>query len=113
MFDPQSTIPLTEIQRLRAQVSEVSTALQNQQEILRTRGMSLPPGATQNLENIDKDLKGLEKQLSDEETELSQLRALAETSAMINSSLNLDDVLAQAMDELIKLTKAERGYLML
>ncbi len=113
MFDPQSTIPLTEIQRLRAQVSEVSTALQNQQEILRTRGMSLPPGATQNLENIDKDLKNLEKQLSDEETELSQLRALAETSAMINSSLNLDDVLAQAMDELIKLTKAERGYLML
>jgi adenylate cyclase len=113
MFDSQSTVPLTEIQRLRGHVNEVAAALQSQQEILRTRGMNLPPGALQNLDHIDRDLKNLEKQLTDEETELSQLRALVETSAMINSSLDLDEVLTHAMDELIKLTRAERGYLML
>lgn len=112
MFDPQQTVPLSEIQRLRAHVSEVSAALQNQQEILRMRGMNLPPGALQNLENIDRDLKGLEKNLDDEHTELVQLQALADTSAMINSTLDLDNVLVSSMDEVIKLAHAERGYIM-
>jgi adenylate cyclase len=113
MFDSQQTVPLTEIQRLRTHVSEVAAALQSQQEILRTRGMNLPPGALQNLENIDRELQNLEKRLTEEETELTQLRALADTSALINSSLDLDEVLHHAMDEVIQLTHAERGYMML
>lgn len=113
MLDSQPTVPITELQRLRGHVSEVMTALNNQQEILRTRGMNLPPGALQNLDHIDRDLKTLEKRLGDEDTELTQLRALASTSAMINSSLNLEDVLTHAMDEVIQLTRAERGYLVL
>jgi adenylate cyclase len=114
MIEPNSqTMALTEIQRLQGYVNEVMTALHSQQEILRMRGMNLPPGAIQNLENIDKDLRGLEKHLASEETELIQLRALAATSAMINSSLDLDEVLASSMNEVIKLTGAERGYIVL
>ncbi len=114
MIEPNSqTLALTEIQRLRSYVSEVMAALHSQQEILRMRGMSLPPGALQNLENIDKDLTDLEKNLTSEETELVQLRALAATSAMINSSLDLDEVLTRSMNEVIKLTGAERGYIVL
>ncbi len=115
MSDPNlnPTNPLNELQRLRIQVSEVMTALQNQEETLRVRGMKLPPGTIKNLENIDKDLKGLDKRLSGEETELQQLRALAATSAMINSSLDLDEVLGRAMGEVIRLSNAERGYIVL
>jgi PAS domain S-box-containing protein len=109
----QKTVNLTEIQRLRTLVGEVSAALQSQQEILRQRGMNLPPGSIRNLEGIDADLKKLEKDFTDEETELTQLRALAATSAMINSSLDLDEVLIRAMGEVIKLTGAERGYIIL
>jgi adenylate cyclase len=107
------TVPLTEVQRLRTFVGEVMTALRSQQEILLKRGMKLPPGTLQNLENIDKDLKGLEKQFDSDDTELTQLRALAATSAMINSSLDLDEVLVRSMDEVIHLTGAERGYIVL
>jgi hypothetical protein len=57
------TLALTEVQRLRAYIAEVKVGLNNQQEILRVRGMSLPPGALQNLENIDAELKNLEKRL--------------------------------------------------
>jgi adenylate cyclase len=114
MIDQKAqTLALTEIQRLRTSIAEVMTALQSQQELLRMRGMNLPPGAMQNLENIDLDLKSLERRLNNEETELSQLRALAETSAMINSSLDLDEVLASSMNEVIHLTGAERGYIVL
>lgn len=109
----QKTVVLTEIQRLRTLVTEVSAALHSQQEILRTRGMNLPPGALKNLDHIDSDLKDLEKNLGEEETELAQLRALAATSAMINSSLDLDEVLNNAMGEVIKLAGAERGYIVL
>src|SRR5690606_35142255 len=42
-----------------------------------------------------------------------QLRGLTETSALINSSLDADAILAQAMDEIINLTGAERGYILL
>jgi len=107
------TLAMTEVQRLRAYIAEVKVGLNNQQEILRVRGMSLPPGALQNLENIDAELKNLEKRLASEETELVQLRALAATSAMINSSLDLDEVLRSSINEVIKLTGAERGYIVL
>ncbi len=42
-----------------------------------------------------------------------QLRALYEVSRLIGSSLDLQTVLDQVMDAIIKLTKAERGFLML
>ena len=43
----------------------------------------------------------------------SSFARLTETSAMINSSLDADAILAQAMDEIINLTGAERGYILL
>jgi PAS domain S-box-containing protein len=107
------TLALTEIQRLRTQVAEVKVGLNSQQEILRVRGMKLPPGTLENLENVDTELKNLEKKLDGEKTELIQLRALAATSAMINSSLDLDQVLHSSMNEVINLTGAERGYIVL
>ncbi len=105
--------PTADILKLRTLLKEVAASLQSQQQILQMRGMSLPPGAPQNLEAIDKDLTILEKALGSEETELAQLRALADTSAMINSALDLDTVFARAIDEVIRLTGAERGYIVL
>ena len=52
-------------------------------------------------------------QLMSRQIELRQLRALAETTALINSSLDTDSVLNQVMDTVIQLTGAERGYIML
>lgn len=109
----QKTIPVSEIERLRMSVADVFAALRSQHDILRKRGMSLPPGTLSSLEQVDKDLAALEKQLTSEGTELGQLRALTETSALINSSLDLDTVLARAMDEVIRLTGAERGTIVL
>jgi PAS domain S-box-containing protein len=108
-----NTHPINDVQRLKVYIAEVIAALNSQAEILKMRGMNLPPGATQNLESIDRDLTALQKHMGGEDTELAQLRALAATSAMINSSLDLDDVLARAIDEVIALTGAERGYIVL
>jgi adenylate cyclase len=39
--------------------------------------------------------------------------ALADVGQVINSSLELDEVLRIVMDNIVRLTKAERGFLML
>ncbi|MBI1279875.1 MAG: GAF domain-containing protein [Anaerolineaceae bacterium] len=106
-------LPLDDIQRLRSMVGDVKTALKNQGELLQMRGMSLPPGALNNLDVMDNDLGGLQKNLGGETTELLQLRTLAATSALINSSRDLDTVFARAIEEVIRLTGAERGYIVL
>jgi PAS domain S-box-containing protein len=112
-METQPTVPLTELQRLKTLLEEVDTGLRNQRDVLKQRGMSLPPGALQNLGHIKDDLNKLEQHLTGEITELSQLRALAQTAALINSSLDLDVVLNEAMDVVINLTGAERGYIVL
>jgi class 3 adenylate cyclase/PAS domain-containing protein len=104
---------LEEVQQLKAMIDEVEVGLRNQQDLLKIRGMSLPPGTLQNVHRLQGQIEALATGLNDHERELSQLRAIVATSAMINSALDLDAVLSSAMDEVINLTGAERGFLLL
>jgi PAS domain S-box-containing protein len=58
-------------------------------------------------------LEKLSPQLASLEAENARLRALADTASVINSSLDLSSVLNEVMDTIIRLTGAERGFLML
>jgi len=102
-----------EAQRLSRMVNELQGVLRSQRDILRMRGMTLPEGVLTGLEDVHIRLEELGGRLKQEDQELRQLRALAETTSIINGTLELDDVLNQAMDTVIQLTGAERGYLML
>jgi adenylate cyclase len=102
-----------EIRNLARMVEEVIDALRAQRELLRQRGMSLPPGTLSGLKDVYDSLQILADQLTSDATELEQLRALAETTALINSSLDVNQVLNGVMDTVIALTRAERGYIVL
>ncbi len=102
-----------EIRQLRQLSHRVNIGLNNQQQLLQMRDLSLAPDVITHVHLVDHELATLETHLQYEETELGQLRALTETSALINSSLDPDAILAQAMDEIINLTGAERGYILL
>ncbi|GAB4513147.1 MAG: hypothetical protein OHK0046_13640 [Anaerolineae bacterium] len=104
---------LSELRQLKEVITETADSLHSQNEILRTRGMNLPPATLQGIRGLTADIDTLETNVLSEQTELGQLRSLAETSAMINTSLDLDDVLNRAMDVVINLTGAERGYIIL
>ncbi len=113
-------IPQTDPDSLRIQAHRLSRllhdlqgVLRSQREILRQRGMSLPSGVLTLLEDAQIAVQSLAVNLKEEEESLKQFRALTDTAAMINSTLDLDEVLNQAMDTVIQLTGAERGYLML
>ncbi len=111
--DRDQSAPFEGIRQLRQLSHRVNIGLNNQQALLQMRNLSLAPDVITHIHLVDHELATLENHLHYEETELEQLRALTETSALINSSLDPDAILAQAMDEIINLTGAERGYILL
>ncbi len=106
-------IPQDELHRLSRQVSDLEGMLRAQHDILHQRGISMPQDALEKLFYMRNDLDDLTGRLVDESTELDQLRALAQTTRLINSSLEPDDVLNGVLDTAIALTGAERGYIVL
>lgn len=93
--------------------SDLRNILRSQREMLRERGFSLPPGTTSALDEIIKQIDDAKKEIRGTERERDQYHALADVAALINSSLDLTQVLNEVMDTIIMLTGAERGYLML
>lgn len=103
----------TELMRLSRVLGDVIEDLRDQHAMLRQRGMSLPPGTLNGFREIQQTLAELANNLNQDSVDLRQLRALAETTALVNSILSVDDVLTEVMDIVIALTGAERGYIVL
>ncbi len=104
---------LQDLANLKNQTRIVADSLRTQDEALRQRGLRLPPGVTDKLSELIKDIAGVESSVASDSIELGQLRSLAATGAMINSTLDLDNLLTRAMDEVILLAGAERGFIIL
>jgi adenylate cyclase len=102
-----------DIRRARRACEEVIDTLRAQRDFLKQRGMGLPPGTLSGLKDVMEDLDRLSGLLASDATELEHLRALVETTALVNSSLDVNLVLNEVMDTVIALTGAERGYIVL
>lgn len=98
---------------LRGKLEWAAAALRKQGEVLRVRGVVPPLPVLNMLATLDSQIMHLSAAIDDDATEIGQLQALAATYAMINSSLEVDTVLAQALDEIVVLTGAERGFIVL
>jgi len=99
------------LRNLKRTCEDVIDTLRSQRELLRQRGMGLPPGTLSGLKDVLDDLDRVSILLASDATELEQLRALAETTALVNSSLDVNQVLREVMDTVIALTGAERAIL--
>ena len=104
---------IQELSQAQSLLEQVTASLTSQKEILKQRGMNLPPMVLTALKASQADLSKLESTLVEEQTELGQLQALADMSANITTSLEVNNVLEETMDVVIALTRAERGYILL
>jgi adenylate cyclase len=102
-----------QIRQMSQTLQELRDLLREYQFDLRHKGMMLPARSLENLDGAAKRLEKLSQDVVTRQIQLRQLRALAQTTALINSSLDTDSVLNQVMDTVIQLTGAERGYIML
>lgn len=74
---------------------------------------SLPAEILEGLSQLETRLYRLAQEVAAFTEERNNLLALTEISQVINSSLELDEVLRIVMDNIVQLTGAERGFLML
>ena len=95
------------------QIVRLSRLADNVINILRGSTNSLPQGAVDGLAQLAGSLTRLSRQVAQQEGERTSLLALADIGRVINSSLEPNEVLRIVMDTIVRLTGAERGFLML
>lgn len=111
--NPETASSSTKLRDVIKQLNDITGLLRTQSDMLRQRGVNLPSGSIDSLRALKKRLDILQRTISDSQQELRSLRALADTTALINSAQKTDEVLNQVMDTVIALTGAERGYIVL
>lgn len=67
----------------------------------------------EDLANLESSLGQIGERIEAFQREHNNMLAIADVGQIINSSLELDEVLRIVMDNIVRLTKAERGFLML
>jgi adenylate cyclase len=75
--------------------------------------MSIPEETINGFKNLENVLENLSELLIPFEQRFSHLQALAGIGQVVNSTLEVDEVLQIVMDTIVRLTGAERGFLML
>ena len=118
--DPTTQIQ-TNLKELRQLIDQLSGTVDRQQQtLIMTRADLAKQTAAQTGDELERllvyvrrNVEDLERRVKAEEKERTQLTALQEVSAVINSSLDLTQVLSFVMDAIIRLTKAERAILLL
>lgn len=93
--------------QLAGQVEQLQAYLQQ------NRNLQFPPFMVNGINQLGGMMPQLRRTLATLEEERKSLRAYTKIGAVINSSLELEMVLQIVMDTLIRLTGAERGFLML
>jgi adenylate cyclase len=98
---------------LNKQILDLSKTAGQMRSSLQSMRANLPADTLEELSGLENKLFQVSKQVVTLEVERGKLLALASTTQAVNSSLELDEVLQLVMDTIIRLTDAERGFLML
>jgi adenylate cyclase len=98
---------------LDQQIISLSQLAEKTHKLLEDSGTALPSAVWDNLSKLSSRLNQIGQQISESPDGREDLIALVDISRVINSSLELDEVLRIVMDTIVRLTRAERGFLML
>lgn len=115
MTSPLNNPAITTLAQVVKITQDLVRTLRAQREMLKVRGVdkAVSQEPIDQLDIASADLQRAATFLKNELLEIDQLRALAQTTELINSTLDLDLVLNDVIDTVILLTGAERGYIVL
>jgi PAS domain S-box-containing protein len=109
MSDSTATHPISSGQQLLyvgIQILRIKTLIQENMS-------HVPSNIIETLDQLYEHVNRLSKLTTQDDEERQDMNALADIGQVVNSSLKLHDVLRIVMDTIIRLTEAERGFLML
>jgi adenylate cyclase len=98
---------------LKQQLFIVNQMVEQLRDEVQKSGPAIPPRLVQAFNQLLSSMSRMNKQFSQLEDDHNNLIALTDVGQVVNSSLELDEVLKIVMDTIIQLTGAERGFLML
>ena len=98
---------------LKQQILIVNQMVEQLRDEIQKSGNAIPSRLVLAINQLLNSLSRLNKQVSQLEDDHNNLIALADIGQVVNSSLELDEVLRIVMDTIIQFTGAERGFLML
>jgi putative nucleotidyltransferase with HDIG domain len=102
------------MQLVQRHFKDINFLLTNLVDGLSGSGNPIVSRAIQDITHVSQSLSTLEQIVAEEiQSKQDQLKALMEIGSVINSSLGRKRVLEEVMDSLIKLMRAERGFLIL
>lgn len=104
---------LKSVQRLSADTRRLESAFEQVIQTLDKRGIQLSVDGSKLIAAVRQDREIVVSQVDRAVDQLGQARELVRTSSLINSTLDLDEVLEDVMDTVISLAGVERAYLML
>ncbi|MFQ5398179.1 MAG: adenylate/guanylate cyclase domain-containing protein [Anaerolineae bacterium] len=121
MNDPSLTQLQINLKRLRELIDELGgtvsrqhqTLIMTREEVARQAAFQAGAELDRLLAYVRRQMEDLEQRVDAREKEHEQLKALQQVGAVVNSSLDLNQVLSFVMDAIIELTRAERAILLL
>jgi PAS domain S-box-containing protein len=105
--------PEEQLGRLSRMAEDIRAQLASFRASVRGSGPAFPSGLVEALRQLSGSLLGLRATVEQIEQERRSLLALAEIGQVVNSSLDLSVVLNEVIDTIIRLTGAQRAFLML
>jgi GAF domain-containing protein len=111
----QNTAPSFDdtLRHLAGSTAQLDKALTQMLEVLRKRGLQFSVDLSVIVREVANDVNVLEQVNRGQSQRLRLYEQLVRTSTLINSSLDLNQVLEDVIDTIISLTGAERAYLLL
>ena len=98
---------------LAEQMTALRQVIQKTGAALQSARYEVPPEALEGLSQADSEIERLAKLIASAEAQFRHMLALTEIGQVVNSTLELDEVLRIVMDNIVGLSHAERGFLML
>jgi len=98
---------------LAEQMTALRVSIQKTRLSLQATRYEFPSGTFEGLSQTESTLERLTRIIGETETQYSHMLALTDIGKVVNSTLELDEVLRIVMDNIVGLSRAERGFLML
>ncbi len=98
---------------LTEQMTALRQVIQKTGAALQSARYEVPPEALEGLSQADSEIERLAKLIASTEAQFRHMLALTEIGQVVNSTLELGEVLRIVMDNIVGLSHAERGFLML
>jgi sigma-B regulation protein RsbU (phosphoserine phosphatase) len=101
------------LKRLTTNTERLEVTLDQTLQALRKRGFQLSTDLTGMARVLQQDIQLVQRSANNMSAKQQQMEALIRTLGLVNSSLDMEQVLQDVMDTVISLTGAERAYLLM